>query len=243
MAEGQIQLYSESLQRPVSVSFLLPAPGRFNRERFPALLQLHGRYGSHTDWVTRTKLTVYIADLPLAVVVPDGAGAHAGWSNWRLPGQPFEAFIINDLMPACEHYFPIELDRWVIGGNSMGGYGALLLGLKYPERFVSVYAHSSALYSPERIQELQPDLAPQEQGDGDIRTHASRLADRADRPALGLDCGTGDRLIDHSRGLHAHLGEVGYPHSYEEAEGGHTWEYWDRQLPRALEQHRRALDI
>jgi S-formylglutathione hydrolase FrmB len=241
MPIGQMTFHSAALTRDVTFNVYLPDPSRFEQERFPALLLLHGRNGSYQDWMTLARLPVRLYDLPLIGVVPDGAGAASGWSNWLVPSDRFEDFVIRDLIPACESFFPIEPGRWAIGGNSMGGYGALLLGLKHPDRFRSIYAHSSVVFSPERIRELRPSLTAAEVDDADLRTHAARLAGDPNRPVLGFDCGRGDHLIAHSRSFHTHLDAIGYPHTYEEPAGGHTWLYWDERLPHALEQHMVAL--
>ena len=70
------------------------------------------------------------------------------------------------------------------------------------------------------------------------------LAEQADRrvlPALRIDCGTEDGLLDVNRRFHAHLDVLGIPHEYEEFHGGHSWDYWDRHVQEALAFHARAL--
>jgi S-formylglutathione hydrolase FrmB len=70
------------------------------------------------------------------------------------------------------------------------------------------------------------------------------LAERIDRrllPALRLDCGTEDALLDSSRRFHQHLEALGIPHEYAEFPGGHTWSYWDQRVQEALRFHSSAL--
>ncbi len=65
-----------------------------------------------------------------------------------------------------------------------------------------------------------------------------RLVERADRstlPALWIDCGTEDFLIDQNRRMHAHLNSLGISHHYSEHPGAHTWDYWDARIQEALE--------
>lgn len=237
MALGELQFYSRALRRAVSFAFHVPDPVPGRSGPFPALLQLHGASDNHTSWVTRSKLPTYLDPLPLVVVMPDGA--LSSWSNWRLrdPSQRYEDFIMEDLIPACEHFFPIRPGTWAIGGLSMGGYGSLRLGLKYPERFASIYAHSSVFWGRDRAHQLMANLTDEERADADIYTHAARVVDGTRRPVLGLDCGTEDGLLDQNRAFHTYLETAGYAHEYREFPGGHTWEYWDEHVQHALRRH------
>ena len=67
--------------------------------------------------------------------------------------------------------------------------------------------------------------------------------DRAQLPAIRLDCGLDDDLLPDSRALHAHLERLGIPHQYEEFPGGHTWAYWDLHVQDAIAFHRTVLGI
>jgi enterochelin esterase-like enzyme len=49
--------------------------------------------------------------------------------------------------------------------------------------------------------------------------------------------------MESNRQFHTYLDEIGYPHEYLELPGGHTWEYWDANLPRALRQHMAVFSV
>lgn len=51
-----------------------------------------------------------------------------------------ESYLLNELMPLIEGEFSPK--KWSLFGHSMGGHGALTLGLKYPEKFHRVSAFS-----------------------------------------------------------------------------------------------------
>ena len=59
----------------------------------------------------------------------------------------YEDFFIQELMPAIDHKYRTIANRKArgISGVSMGGYGALHLGMKHPDVFGSASAHSAAL--------------------------------------------------------------------------------------------------
>ena len=110
----------------------------------------------------------------------------------------------------------------------MGGFGAIRLGLKYADRFASIYAHSSKLV-------VTGD-------DHDAEVIAARV-DRKNMPALAFDCGVDDHLIEDSRRFARALETLGLPHEYREYSGAHTWSYWEAHLPEALAHHARVLGL
>ena len=63
------------------------------------------------------------------------------------------------------------------------------------------------------------------------------------RPALRLDCGLDDFLLEQNREFHAHLQSLPYPHEYEEFPGDHNWAYWDIHIQEAIRFHCKVLKI
>ena len=61
--------------------------------------------------------------------------------------------------------------------------------------------------------------------------------DRALLPALRLDCGLEDGLLEENRAFHHHLAQLGIPHEYAEFPGAHEWDYWDLHVREALAFH------
>lgn len=185
-----------------------------------------------------TRKAHYVRHLPLIVILPDGAQSR--WANGGQPVTRHEDFLMIDLAEHIIQTFHATTRHWAIGGNSMGGFGAIRLGLKYPARFASVWAHSGVYPTADT-------LPAHWYWDGtaeDLDCYA--LAGQRELPGLprlSFDCGTEDHLLDSNRRFHAHLEEKGIPHTYREHLGGHDWEYWDGHLPEALEQHRAALHL
>ena len=128
-----------------------------------------------------------------------------------------------------------------LAGLSMGGYGALRMGMKWPERFRGVSAHS-AITKLEQfgdfVREPLP-VGPLPAGEADLlhwaRVNSGRL------PALRFDCGREDGLFAANVELHEALDGLGVAHVFEELDGGHTWEYWRQHLERTLLFFERAL--
>ena len=83
---------------------------------------------------------------PAVVVLPS---ATTSWYVDRK--EPMETAFLKDLLPEVERRFRVINERMgrVIGGVSMGGYGALRFALKNPEMFASAALVSPAIYVPE----------------------------------------------------------------------------------------------
>ena len=60
-------------------------------------------------------------------------------------------------------------------------------------------------------------------------------------PAMRIDCGTDDFLLDQNRAFHAQLESLHVPHEYQEFPGGHDWGYWDKHVQEAIAFHARNL--
>jgi len=221
---------------------------------FPVLYLLHGLSDDHTIWHRRTRLEWYVRDLPLIVVMPDGG---RGFYCDAADGAAYESHLIQDVVGLADRFLPTIAERRgrVIGGLSMGGYGAMKLALKRPEMFCSVAAHSGCHAVVRRLaehnrlpdhDELTPELLRiyglPPRPDEDPFALAERI-DRSRLPAIRFDCGTEDFLLDHNREFHAHLERLGIAHEYEEFPGAHNWDYWDQHVREALAFHCRALGI
>ncbi len=74
-------------------------------------------------------------------------------------------------------------------------------------------------------------------GEHDVLTHARRARKVGNIPAIQMDCGTGDFLLEDNRAMHAALTKFRIPHTYHEFAGGHDWDYWDRHIREAIAFH------
>ena len=237
MSLGEMQFDSQVLGRQVSVGFSVPAPSV--GASFPAVLLLPGRGANHRSWLIDTRVSVYLRPLPLVAILPDGGVSD--WSNFRIPGERYEDFVMEDLIPTCEHAFPIRSGRWAASGWSMDAVGALHLGLKHPDRFLSIAAHCPPVVSPQYLVEERTDLTSEARCDADLYAHAELAVQRAERPVVSIDCGAEDAHLSLVHAFHDHLDTLGYPHEYRESRGGHDSAYWDGQIRRGLGQHMAVL--
>ena len=222
-------------------------PGASKASRIDTLvLLLHGVYGSHWVWSqkagapsTAQRLLAAGEIRPMVLAMPSDGLLLDGSAYLTHPGGMDAERWIVDEVPQIAHLAAPALTanaRIVIAGLSMGGYGALRLGAKYPERFCGISAHSAiteideiGAFTEEPLSRYlacgtRDDLSPLHW----LRRHHRHL------PPLRFDCGLDDSLLPGNRRLHAALDTESIPHHYTEFPGGHTWPYWQEHLAETL---------
>lgn len=224
--------------------------------RFPAVVLLHGAYGSYRDWPGQLDARGVgfgrLADrYGLVLVAPDGNGDSWYFDSPRLPTSRVATFVADELPAWIDAHFPTLAERRyrAIAGLSMGGHGALYLALTRPHAFAAAAALSGGvdLVPFERQWHIADHLGPYAADTARWNAHSlyQRVRDLpapAPMPALLLDCGVDDFFLDANRRLHALLVQRRIPHDYAERPGGHDWAYWTRTLPHALAFFRERFD-
>jgi len=247
MACATLHFHSHALAKACSMNVLVPE-GSVGTPPFPVCYLLHGLSDDHTSWARRTSIERHVAGLPLIVVMPDGG---RGFYCDAVDGPAYERYLLEDVIGFVDHTFHTMPERQgrVIGGLSMGGYGAIKLALKYPQLFCSAVSHSAALdvqrrlERPEVAAEMRRIFGPAPGGGPNDPYALAATIDRTLLPALRLDCGLEDGLLEENRAFHRHLEQLGIPHEYAECPGAHTWEYWDCHIQEALAFHQRVLGL
>jgi putative tributyrin esterase len=245
MSICEIHWFSAILEKTVATTVILPDGGT---PPFATLYLLHGLSDDHTIWHRRTRVEWYVRELPLVVVMPDG---YKGFYT-NIPGGPrYAAYINEELIAFIERTFPVKRtrDARAIGGQSMGGYGALRAAFAYPHLYCSAHSHSGALMHGSKMWKAGSEYDRSEVFGDDprgsdhdlLKLAANCVSGDATFPKLLIDCGTGDFLLNDNRDFHARLEAMGVPHTYREFPGEHNWDYWDQHIRDALEFHSRAM--
>lgn len=251
----RVKLESKLLGKAIDYGILYPI--NYHREgnaekRFPVVYLLHGFTGHFTNWIERTRVALYATRYDLFIVMVEGEN---GWysDSATVPTDKFESYILQELMPDVEKRFraSAERDGRAIAGLSMGGYGALKFGFKYPSRFGMVASMSGALSAASWTendlkgldviyQSLLKTLGPtgsatRAQNDLFKLTREVPTDGIKSLPTIYLDCGTEDRLFSSNRGYADLLVERKIPHEFRQLPGSHNWQYWDQQVREILE--------
>lgn len=255
MAFLQTNIYSNVLEMEVCVNVILPqktekkigAATRGNQEDVPVLYLLHGMGGNHSVWERRTSIERYVAELGLAVIMPS---TDLGWYTNTTYDMNYWTFISEELPEICHELFPqltTKREKTFACGLSMGGYGALKLGLTKPERFAAVASLSGAVDLAGGINELLTlrseaywegifgPLNKIEGSSNDPMYLLQRLADaRKEAPAIYLCCGEEDPLLYANKKMDAALTKHAIEHTFETGPGHHDWVFWDAWIIRVL---------
>ncbi len=245
MAFCELRWSSKVIGKQVGSYVLLPDVGD---GPFPVFYLLHGLSDDYTIWHRRTRIEFYAAAYPMIVVMPDG---FRGFYTNNHHGPRYADYIAQELPELIERQFHARTSGKArcVGGLSMGGYGALRIGLGFPGRFTSITSHSGALLRTRRNSQNMSEeearlFGPNpSRGDHDLVVLARRAKAAGRLPKIRIDCGTEDFLLDENRRYHAELNKLRIAHEYQEFPGNHSWDYWDKHVQTALSFHAAALGL
>jgi S-formylglutathione hydrolase len=156
--EGNLE--GDSPDRDVSI-YLPPSYKTSGNRRYPVVYMLHGYTDSDERWFGLIK---HFIDLPAAidkslaggaremiVVMPNAFTRYAGsmYSNSIVTGD-WETYVAKELVAYIDgHYRTMaNVASRGLAGHSMGGYGTIRIGMKYPNVFSSIYALSPCCMVP-----------------------------------------------------------------------------------------------
>ena len=273
------------------VVYLPPSYDRQPARRYSVAYYLHGSGGDEWDWVRRGGLAIVADSLATRgageaiLVMPDGDdGWYTTWNalgnydacrrdttrtepaaSYCVPWPHYDDYVAHDLVARVDSAYRTRPERRAraVAGFSMGGYGALVLALRYPDVFSAAASHSglvSPLYlgptpytAPAQYARTPADwrrlvaaasnprrLAFGTDSAGWWARDPGRLADGVQRtrpalmPALYADVGTEDPFADGNRAFRDHLRTLGVPLTYHEWPGTHGWPYWRAHVGESL---------
>lgn len=252
MAYFQISAFANSLRRHTTFDMFIPNDVREDlphEDKGPmrTLFLLHGYTGRSENWVPRELAEKY----NLAIVMPTAENSF--YQDGEATGRKYSTYVGVELMDYVRKTFRLATspENTFIMGLSMGGYGALSLGMRYPDRFGKIAALSSALIQHE-LDGMKPgqgnrvanyeyyrmcfgDLDEFIRTDKNPEVQARALVESGGRkPDIFQCCGSEDFLIDANRAFDAYLSSIGYDHVYQEGSGVHDMVYWSKMVPVAL---------
>ena len=210
-----IRVESAAIGSAVTVAVLTPVDYDTTTLRYPVVYLLHGGTQNHTAFPARTWFTRDASERRMIVVMPYLQPLLFNERNSQ--PAPIEEFLGRELPAYIDANYRTVHDRRAraIGGISMGGYGATLLGLKRPDMFGAVGAISAALSTGRRP--------------GDVASLVSALRPES-APYFYVACGLADGVLPASRELATQLRGRQIRSELREVPGGHGWEVWDGQV-------------
>jgi S-formylglutathione hydrolase len=150
--------FSEVCQH--KMNFAVYVPPQAANQKLPVVYWLSGLTCSEQIFMTEAQAQAYAKKFELILVVPDTSprdtgiegeddtydlGSGAGFyvdateSKWSKHYKMY-TYVTQELRTLVEKEFPIDSSRRGISGHSMGGHGALVLGLRNPDLYRSISA-------------------------------------------------------------------------------------------------------
>lgn len=254
MALLHVNFFSEVLGMCMNMDVILPQrtlgqigmEGVRKDDKYPVLYLLHGMSDDQTVWQRRTSIERYAAQYGIAVVMPT---VHLSFYTDMKYGLKYWTFLSDELPKICHEFFPNISEKredTFAAGLSMGGYGAMKLGLLKADKFAGAASLSGAvdMVSAMKNRDEEAEIfklifgsAEEMEGtDNDLLAAATRLKESGKPlPELYLWCGTEDFLYQDNLSMLKRLKELGIPVTYEESAGDHQWCYWDEKIQRVLQ--------
>ena len=245
-----------------------------SRARAPVLFYLSGLTCDDTNFIQKANAQRKASELGIALISPDTSprglnieGDSASWDfgvgagfylnatevPWSSNYKMYD-YIIHELPEILSSFEDLDLTRRGITGHSMGGHGALVIGLRNTSRFTSISAfapicHPSSPSCPWGQKAFSNYLGPNKETwkDYDATELIKKTSEGASRPPILIDTGSSDNflstqlmpdsLIDAAK-------EVKYPLEYRLQDGyDHSYFFISSFIDDHLEFHAKHLNV
>nr|WP_137676661.1 S-formylglutathione hydrolase [Parerythrobacter lutipelagi] len=238
-----------SAETGTEMTFSVFVPPHEKGAKLPVLWYLSGLTCTHANVTEKGEFRAACAEHGIVFVAPDtsprgddvpdasdeydfgkGAGFYVDavqqpWSkHYRM-----RSYIERELPDVLAANFPVDMARQSITGHSMGGHGALTIGLRNPDRFKSISAFSP-IVAPSQVPWGEKALGRYLGEDRKAwREHdaVALIEDGARHDHILIDQGTADQFLDEQLQTHRFAGacdaagidatirmQEGYDHSY-----------------------------
>ncbi len=221
--------------------------------RYPAVILLHGVPGRPEEFVGHgvvgrlDRLIATGAIPPVIAVFPAGSDHPEDDNEWAdsevRTGERWETFLASDLVRWVDGRFRTIARRGgrAIGGDSMGGFGAMNVALHHRDEFAAVSAWSG--YFNANTPSVHHPGSPAWRAYSP-QLYAAGLAPplRIRHPHISFYIGAGDQFASENIAFDRLLTRLGVPHRFHLVPGaGHGWSLWSAHVDSELEFLARGL--
>ncbi len=142
-----IRFFSESLQRDMHLNVVLPRDYERSELSYPVLYLAHGYTSNYNEFVN-IGVPNYLNQFDMIVVMLDvGNSFYINWAKSHNGNLNYADYVCKDVINYIDSNYRTIAEKKgrAISGISMGGFGALSLGLSHPDLFCSLGSHSGAI--------------------------------------------------------------------------------------------------
>lgn len=232
------------------INVILPHDITKSQKPARVLYFLHGLSGDCTKTARYTDIERQLQNTDLAVVFPEVQRSF--YTDMRY-GLKYFQYIAYELPELCQRMFNISKKRedTYVCGISMGGYGALKVGLSRPDFFSKIVAfsgvtnfksdldHPDGKYISNWKMENEFTAVCGDDiklcDDEDTWVLSKKALDSGNPPKLLTICGTEDFLYQSNVEFKKHLDDIGYDAKFVVTDGYHAWSFWERHISTLLD--------
>mgnify|MGYP005814551949 FL=1 len=246
---------SAILDKKIDYSVYLPAGYDESKRSYSVIYLLHGYGGDENVWVQYGLIDHFMDSAiekgeipPSIIIMPDG-GQHFYINDFK-GNSKFEDMFFQEFIPMVEQEYRIKnsKEQRAVVGNSMGGYGAFLYGVKHHDMFGTCVPLSAAIISlddpmtqnpmwkgmAKNIYGMDIDSENPDTGHWDANDPL-KLIEALPKDKLKtryyFNIGDDDFLYSGNAKTHVALRNMGVDHEFRINDGGHDWTFWRSSIP------------
>ncbi len=209
---------------------------------------LHGFSGNGADWVTGSRIRELSQQYNLAILTPNGRNSF--YLDRESTGEKYASYVGKELLGYAAKAFGLDIrpENCIIGGFSMGGFGAIHTGLMF-NSYSKIIGLSNALIIKQLdtmtdnpmanlayYRNIFGDLSKAAQSDHNPEVLVQKRIENGETiPGIFLACGSEDFLFEANNDFDRFLTNNRVLHEYHVAPGEHNWTFWNSQLEPALQ--------
>ncbi len=253
-------MFSNALLTNVTITAVIPTPEGNEQiinddvkkkygydQGLPVVYLLHGAFGNCHSWTRFSNVERYAQKYGCILIMPSVENSFYHDMNH---GGSYYTYVSKELPELVKSIFPVSRKRedTYIAGFSMGGYGSWYIALNNPGSYIKAASMSGALDLPElykmnmsgadnhpiKWNDILKEPEKLKGSDSDLMHLYDKCAAEGVIPALYQCCGTEDSLYPLNVKIKNELNERNACLTYNESEGGHTWDYWDKNIQNVL---------
>lgn len=231
-----VHIYSTSMDKPIPAVVVLP-DNYSEQNHYPVVYLLHGHSGDHKSWINgNPELTTHVDRYNVIIVCPNGENSWY-WDSPIAPSSRYETFVSQELTQWIDkNYSTISNNKGrAITGLSMGGHGAMFLGIRHQNVFGACGSMSGGVdIRPfPNNWNMSESLGPQAEYPMHWESHTvinQLYLINPHSARIIFDCGTSDFFYDVNVRLHEKMKYLNIPHDFTSRPGDHDMNYWRNSL-------------